>query len=149
MDETSQDYNFGFAPAALEKLRLTGRASFEKLVDMVLDPSTVFQDLSAEDAAKVGSWMREMARDAGIETLRGFFEGIVNDDDRHLVPEIAATGLLLVSSLGKEVPTQTGLYLRKNLPQALPVEFPDADHFFPVTRPAIVNELMEGFLATV
>lgn len=149
VDETSRDYNFGFPPIVLEKFRSASREGIEQLADMVLDPTTVFQDLSAEDALKVGSWMREMAHDAGIETLRGFFEGIVNDDDRHLIPKIMAPALLLASSLGKEVPTQTGLYLRKRLRNALLVEIPDADHFFPVTRPAIVNELIDGFLVTV
>ncbi|KAK5989553.1 Pimeloyl-[acyl-carrier] methyl ester esterase-like protein [Cladobotryum mycophilum] len=141
------DYPFGFSEEVVrDHFIAAAKRGIEEITNAVLDPATVFQDLSSDDAAKVVSWFRKMAHDAGADTLRGFFEIIANDDDRHLVPLIKAPTLLLSSSLGKEVPAQTALYLRQHLQQAKLVEVPDADHFLHVTRSAVVNQLISTFL---
>jgi pimeloyl-ACP methyl ester carboxylesterase len=143
------DYAFGFSDEQINDHFLAAARSggIEALADRVLDPTMVFQDLSSADGAKVDSWFRDMCYNAGVDTLRGFFAHMVNDDDRHLVPLIEAPTLLLSSSLGKEVPAQTALFLRQHLQNARLVEIPDADHFFHVTRPVVVNELISAFLA--
>lgn len=151
-DDTSSDYNFGFSEDSIQNdfvKRMNSNDGLQAICNVVLDPATLFQDLSAEDAAKVSGWTRVMAYNAGLDTLRGFFEHIVHDDDRHLVPQITAPTLLLASSLGKEVPTQTALFLRKHLQHAVLAEVSGAGHFLPVTRPLVVNELIDSFLKTV
>jgi non-heme chloroperoxidase len=70
------------------------------------------------------------------------------DDDRHLVPQILAPKLLISSSLGKEVPSQSRIYLRNHLKKANMVEIPDAGHFSFITRPSLVNALIDGFLSS-
>ncbi|KAJ5620148.1 hypothetical protein N7510_004132 [Penicillium lagena] len=145
------DYPVGFSDAHInDHFVAAGRlGGIKGLTDKVLDPAVVFQDLSTEDAAKVANWFREMSFKAGVNTVLCFFQDIANDDDRELMPLITAPTLLLSSSLGKEVPAQTALYLRQQIRDARLVEIPDADHFFHVTRPVVVNELIMGFLSTL
>jgi pimeloyl-ACP methyl ester carboxylesterase len=143
----SEDFPFGFSDE--DVARFTSAADgrgIEGLTDMVLDPNLVFRDLSMSDVEKVRSWFRTMSLNAGVDTLRGFFEHIVHDDDRHLMPCIAAPTLLISGSLGKEVPSQSALWLRSQIPRSRLAEVPDADHFAFVTRPVVVNGLIDGFL---
>ncbi|KAJ2981770.1 hypothetical protein NQ176_g1823 [Zarea fungicola] len=145
--KNTTDYQFGFTQDVIQNRFLAAAdTSFKCLLDTILEPADVFQDLDHDDIAKVDSWFRAMANTAGIHTVRKFFDDIVNDDDRHLLPAVRARTLLLTPSLGKEVPSQTAMYLKQNLHNAKLVEIPDADHFFNVTRPVIVNELIAGFL---
>ncbi|KAL6889942.1 hypothetical protein GGI43DRAFT_387723 [Trichoderma evansii] len=148
-DEGSADYDFGFSQSYIQNHFVAAAHSsngLRTLTEKILDPSLVFQELSEDERAIIIPWMREMSYMAGIETLCGFFEHIVNDDDRSLVSKVKAKTLLLASSLGKEVPTPTAIYLRQHLPNATLVEVPDSDHFFPVTRPTAVNQLIMSFL---
>lgn len=141
------DYPFGFTEDMLENHFLhAADVSFGYFLDKILDPVIVFQDLDPDDATKVNIWFRAMAHKAGLQTIRRFFDDIANDDDRHLLPMVRARTLLLSASLGQEVPSQTAIYLKQSLPDAKLVEIPNADHFFNVTRPVIVNELIAGFL---
>ncbi|KAH8703384.1 hypothetical protein BGW36DRAFT_457673 [Talaromyces proteolyticus] len=144
------DYTFGFSDTQIQDhfLAAADSGGVEALADAILDPVVVFQDLNASDAEKVSSWFRVMCYNAGLDTLLGFFRGIVNDDDRHWVPFIRAPVLILSSSLGKEVPAQTAMYLRQHIQKSKLVEIPDADHFLHITRPVIVNQLIGGFLAS-
>ena len=62
---------------------------------------------------------------------------------RALLPSILTPTLLLSSTVGQEVPSDVGLYLRQRIPGARLVELPGADHFAFATRPALVNLLIE------
>lgn len=141
------DYQFGFTDEIIRHHFLAAaEKGIEALTAAILDPAVVFQDLNEEDAAKVLAWFQMMSYEAGVTTLRGFFDHIVNDDDRHLVPLIKAPTLLLSASLGKEVPFQAAMYLKQHLKNAHLVEIPGADHFFNVTRPVVVNEVIAAFM---
>jgi len=87
-----------------------------------------------------------MSYNAGANTLLGFFNHISRDDDRHLVPQICAYALI-TGSMSQEVPSQSAVYLRQEIKDARMVEIPDADHFAFITRPVVVNALIEGFLS--
>jgi len=87
-----------------------------------------------------------MSRDAGTDTLLGFFEGISRDDDRDLLPSIKARTLLIAGTIGEEVPTDVALYLRQRIPYARLAEIPGGDHFLFATRPDLVNALIEQAL---
>jgi pimeloyl-ACP methyl ester carboxylesterase len=147
----STDYPFGFSDEQITQhfLSVANDGGIEALTNAVLDPALVFQDLSIDDAGKVKSWLRNMSYNAGLATLRGFFEHMVNDDDRDLVSMIQAPTLLLSSSLGKEVPAQSALFLREHLQNSKLVEIPNADHFFQITRPVVVNDLISAFLESL
>ncbi|UKZ55840.1 hypothetical protein TrVGV298_009664 [Trichoderma virens] len=143
------DYPNGFTEEQLnDHFVAASDRGIEEVTNAILDPAVVFQDLTAEDAYKVASWFRTMAYNAGTDTLNGFFKIMAHDDDRQYVPRVKAPTLLISSSLGKEVPAATALYLRQNLQQAKLVEVPDADHFLHVTRPVVINELIRGFLSS-
>lgn len=143
------DYPYGFTEEQLNNHFVAASdRGIEEVTNAILDPAVVFQDLTAEDASKVISWFRTMSYNAGTDTLNGFFKIMAHDDDRQYVPRVKAPTLLISSSLGKEVPAATALYLRQNLQQAKLVEVPDADHFLHVTRAAIINELISGFLSS-
>jgi pimeloyl-ACP methyl ester carboxylesterase len=145
------DYTWGFTDEQINNHFLSpARADgLQSLLSQVLDPSVVFQELGSDDAETISSWFRVMAEKAGLDTLLGFFEHMVNDDDRHLIPSITAPTLILSSSMGKEVPAQTACYLRGRISNSKLVEIPDADHFFHVTRPVFVNEAIRSFLSTI
>jgi non-heme chloroperoxidase len=95
----------------------------------------------------MGDWVGgAMSRTAGTDTLMGFFEGIARDDDRHLLGSVATPTLAVTSGLGREVPSDVGLYLRGHIAESWLVELPGADHFVFATRPRLVNELLAQFL---
>jgi pimeloyl-ACP methyl ester carboxylesterase len=145
------DYAWGFTNEQINNNFLSAARAdgLQGLLRQVLDPSVVFEDLSSGDAETISHWFRGMAEKAGLDTLLGFFEHMVNDDDRHLIPLITAPTLIISSSMGKEVPAQTACYLRGRIGNSKLVEIPDADHFFHVTRPVFVNEVVRSFLSTI
>ena len=79
--------------------------------------------------------------------MRGFFDGISTDDDRGLMHRIDMPALIISSTGGKEVPSEVGLYLRKQLPNANLAELPGVDHFSFATRPTIINALIQDFIS--
>ena len=140
-----EDWAWGFSDDGIARFTaMAGEGGIEGLTDAVLDPGLVFKDLSAADGAKLAAWFRSMSLSAGVDTLMGFFTGIANDDDRDLLPRIAARTLLISSTLGEEVQTGVALFCRRRMPDALLAELPDTDHFAFATRPALVNALIEG-----
>ena len=144
-----EDWGWGFSDEAIAAFtKAAADGGIKGLTEAVLDPETVFRDLPLDDAQQVISWFEEMSYNAGTSTLLGFFNHISLDDDRHLVPQILAPTLLISGSLGKEVPSQSGLYLRNHLKKATMVEIPDAGHFSFITRPLLVNALIDGFLSS-
>ncbi|MCW2626019.1 alpha/beta hydrolase [Mycobacterium sp.] len=107
---------------------------------------TVFRDVGRHEAQGLREWFGAMSRTAGTDTLMGFFEGIARDDDRHLLGSVATPTLVVTSGLGREVPSDVGLYLRAHIAESCLVELPGADHFVFATRPRLVNELLAQFL---
>jgi pimeloyl-ACP methyl ester carboxylesterase len=89
-----------------------------------------------------------MSRSAGTDTLMGFVEGISRDDDRHLLQSIATSTLVVSSAIGREVPSDVGLYLRERIGKSCLVEIPGAGHFVFATRPLLLNMLLAQFLST-
>jgi pimeloyl-ACP methyl ester carboxylesterase len=143
-----EDWPWGFSEEAIESFTsAAARDGIRGITAAVLDPSVVFRELSSVDAQKVKAWFEKMSHNAGTKTLLGFFNHISRDDDRHLVPQILAPTLLITGSMSQEVPSQSAMYLRQNIKDARMVEIPDADHFAFITRPVIVNALIEGFLS--
>ena len=142
------DWPWGFSDDAINQfISSADNDGIDGITSMILDPAVVFRDLSRDDAEKVVSWFRQMSVKAGIQTLFGFFKHISLDDDRHLMSSIVAPTLLISGSLGQEVPSQSGLYLRQEIKRAQLVEIPDADHFSFITKPIIINPLIDGFLS--
>ena len=143
-----EDWPWGFSEEAIGSFTsAAAKGGIKGLTAAVLDPSIVFQDLFYADAQKVKAWFEKMSFNAGTNTLLGFFNHISRDDDRYLLPLIHAPTLLISGSMGQEVPSQSAVYLRRELKDARMVEIPDADHFMFITRPFIVNALIEGFLS--
>jgi non-heme chloroperoxidase len=73
---------------------------------------------------------------------------VSRDDDRDLLHSITAPTLLVSSGIGREVPSEVGLYLRRQINRSCLVEIPGADHFVFATRPRLVNLLLAQFLAS-
>lgn len=124
------DWPWGFSDELMDQFTTAAaRGGIEDITDMILNPDIVFRDLSHDDAQKVIYWFRQMSLKAGVQTLLGFFNHISRDDDRHMMSSIYAPTLLISGSLGQEVPSQSGLYLRQKIPDARLVELSGADHF--------------------
>ncbi|MDX6356019.1 MAG: non-heme chloroperoxidase [Streptomyces sp.] len=141
------DWPLGFTAEGIARFGEVAReGGIEALTDLVLDPDKVFRDVPPEEEARLGEWFRTMSRDAGTDTLLGFFEGISRDDDRNLLPSIKARTLLIAGTIGAEVPTDVALYLRQRIPYARLAEIPGGDHFLFATRPDLVNALIEQAL---
>jgi non-heme chloroperoxidase len=142
-----EDWPWGFSDEGIDHfVRPLRERGIEGITDAVLEPQTVFRDLPVEDARRLGDWFRPMSLAAGGDTLLGFFDGISHDDDRHLLGRIEAQTLLIAGTIGKEVPTGVGLYLRQAIRNARLVELPGVDHFSFATRPDMVNALIDDFL---
>jgi non-heme chloroperoxidase len=143
------DWPWGFDDAIIDLFVQTAReGGIEALTDLVLDPATVFRDVGENETHRLKEWFDKMSRSAGTDTLMGFFDGISRDDDRHLLGSIATSTLVLTSGIGREVPSDVGLYLRGRIAKSWLVEIPGADHFVFATRPRLVNELLAQFLFT-
>jgi non-heme chloroperoxidase len=141
------DWPWGFNDADIDRFIRTARDDgIEGLTELVLDPATVLRDVGRHEAHRLKEWFGAMSRTAGTDTLMGFFDGIARDDDRYLLGSVATPTLLVTSGLGREVPSEVGLYLRRNIPQSWLVEIPGAHHFVFATRPRLVNELLAHFL---
>ncbi|MDT5264616.1 MAG: non-heme chloroperoxidase, partial [Mycobacterium sp.] len=141
------DWPWGFDDAGIDRFVQIGReGGIEALTDVILEPGTVFHDVGRREAQGLREWFGAMSRTAGTDTLMGFFEGISRDDDRHLLSSIATPTLVVTSGLGREVPSDVGLYLRGHIAESWLVELPGADHFVFATRPRLVNELLAQFL---
>jgi len=141
------DWPWGFDDAGIDRFVRIGRdAGIEALTDVILDPGTVLRDVGPHEAHRLKEWFGAMSRTAGTDTLMGFFERISRDDDRHLLGSIATPTMLVTSGLGREVPSDVGLYLRGHIAESWLVELPGADHFVFATRPRLVNELLAQFL---
>ncbi|ONI79088.1 hypothetical protein BWI15_00135 [Kribbella sp. ALI-6-A] len=141
---------WGFDEAGIAHFVDAGRkGGIEAITDAVLDRDLVFRDLSPADATEVQQWFRTMSLRAGLDTLLGFFEGIAYDDDRRYLALIEADTLLLVSTMGQEVPSAVGLYLRQHIRRSRLVELPSADHFVFATRPQLTNLLIAQHLLSV
>jgi non-heme chloroperoxidase len=141
------DWPWGFSDEAIDKFTsAAARDGIEGMTNKILDPTVVFRDLSHSDAENVVRWFCQMSYKAGVQTLLSFFDHVSRDDDRHLMSSIDAPTLLISGLLGQEVPSQSGLYLRQEIPHARLVEVPDADHFLFITRPRVINQLVDGFL---
>ncbi|PMD37485.1 alpha/beta-hydrolase [Hyaloscypha variabilis F] len=144
-----EDWPWGFSEEAIGLFTsAAARDGIRGITAAVLNPSVVFRELSSVEAQKVKAWFEKMSHNAGTKTLLGFFNHISRDDDRHLVPQILAPTLLITGSMSQEVPSQSAMYLRQKIKDARMVEIPDADHFAFITRPVIVNALIEGFLSS-
>ena len=129
-------------------VRTARDGGIEAITDLLLDPATVFRDVGEDQAHRLKQWFAEMSRSAGTDTLMGFVEGISRDDDRHLLPAITTPTMLVTSGLGREVPSDVGLYLRAHIAESWLVEIPGADHFVFATRPRLLNVLLAQFLST-
>ncbi|MFJ6569736.1 alpha/beta fold hydrolase [Streptomyces sp. NPDC091292] len=141
------DWPWGFTDEGIAHFTDAARdGGIEALTDAVLEPSLVFRDVDAEEAGRLVEWFRPMSLHAGVATLLGFFDGISRDDDRALLPLIRARVLVVAATIGQEVPSDVGLYLRTHVPGARLVEIPGADHFVFATRPALINQLIEQVL---
>lgn len=141
------DWPWGFDDAGIDRLVRLGReAGIEALTDVILEPGTVFRDVGRREAQGLREWFGAMSRTAGTDTLMGFFEGISRDDDRHLLSSIATPTMVVASGMGREVPSDVGLYLSGHIAESWLVELPGADHFVFATRPRLVNELLAQFL---
>src|ERR1700738_160963 len=124
------DWPWGFDDAGIDRFVQIGReGGIEALTDVILEPGTVFRDVGPHEAQGLREWFGAMSRTAGIDTLIGFFEGIARDDDRHLLGSVATPTLVVTSGLGREVPSDVGLYLRAHIAESCLVELPGADHF--------------------
>ncbi|MEU9332895.1 alpha/beta hydrolase [Streptomyces sp. NPDC048290] len=146
---TGPDWPYGFQEPTIERFTaLAAHGGIEALTDALLDPKVVFADVPQRRAEDLGAWFREMSRQAGVDTLLGFFESIARDDDRALLPRITVPTLLLASALGQEVPTGVARWMRDTIPDARLAELPGADHFAFATRPEAVNHLLDTFLTT-
>ncbi|MDT5323400.1 MAG: non-heme chloroperoxidase [Mycobacterium sp.] len=141
------DWPWGFDDAGIDRFVQIGReGGIEALTDVILEPGTVFHDVGRREAQDLRNWFGAMSRTAGTDTLMGFFEGIARDDDRHLLGSVTTPTMLVTSGLGREVPSDVGLYLRGHIAESWLVELPGADHFAFATRPRLVNELLAHFL---
>jgi non-heme chloroperoxidase len=124
----STDWPWGFDDAGIDRFVETAReGGIEALTDLLLDPATVLRDVGRHEAHSLKEWFGVMSRAAGTDTLMGFFEGISRDDDRHLLPAVTTPTMLVTSGLGREVPSDVGLYLRAHIPESWLVEIPGAD----------------------
>jgi pimeloyl-ACP methyl ester carboxylesterase len=142
------DWPWGFDDAGIDRFVQIGReGGIEALTDVILEPGTVFHDVGRREAQDLRNWFGAMSRTAGTDTLMGFFEGIARDDDRHLLGSVTTPTMLVTSGLGREVPSDVGLYLRGHIAESWLVELPGADHFAFATRPRLVNELLAQFLS--
>jgi non-heme chloroperoxidase len=54
--------------------------------------------------------------------------------------------MLVTGGLGREVPSDVGLYLRAHIQKSWLVEIPGTDHFVFAARPRLVNELLAQFV---
>ncbi|MCW2629423.1 alpha/beta hydrolase [Mycobacterium sp.] len=143
------DWPWGFDDATINQLVRTARdGGIEAITDLLLDPATVFRDVGEDQAHRLKQWFAEMSRSAGTDTLMGFVEGISRDDDRHLLRSIATSTLVVSSAIGREVPSDVGLYLRERIGKSCLVEIAGADHFVFATRPLLLNMLLAQFLST-
>lgn len=143
------DWPWGFSDADMARFETIRRErGIEGLTDAVLDPGNVFRDLSPKDAERLTAWFRPMSLTAGAETLMGFFDSISFDDDRELMSRIAAPTLLISGTIGREVPSDVSLFLRREIPGSKLVELPGVDHFSFATRPDLVNGLIDDMRRT-
>ena len=141
------DWPWGFTDAGIAHFTdALDSNGIEGITDAVLDPHLVFRDLSHSDALRLAAWFRPMSLQAGGNTVRGFFDIMSRDDDRHFLPQIKAETLVITGLLGQEVPSQVGLYVREHIPNAKLVELAGADHFAFATRAPIINGLIEDFV---
>lgn len=144
---TGPDWPWGFNDASIDRFVETAReGGIEALTDLVLDPATVLRDVGRHEAHHLKESFAAMSRAAGTDTLMGFFDGISRDDDRHLLPAITTPTMLVTSGLGREVPSDVGLYLRAHIQESWLAEIPGADHFVFATRPRLVNDLLAQFV---
>lgn len=140
------DWPWGFSDEGIDHfVRPLRERGIEGITDAVLDPDTVFRDLSVADAKRLRDWFRPMSLQAGPDTLMGFFDGISRDDDRHLLGSVQASTLLIVGTVGQEVPTDVGLFIRQNIRKARLIELPGVDHFSFATRPDLINAIIDDF----
>ncbi len=144
----SPDWPHGFSGADVSRFTdAATRGGMDPITDLMLDPATVFTDVSSTRAIELVHRFSEMSRRAGVETLLAFFENVARDDDRALLPGIQAPTLLMTSTLGQKVPSGAALHMRATIPDSLLAELPGADHFAFATRPELVNQLLDAFRA--
>jgi pimeloyl-ACP methyl ester carboxylesterase len=86
-----------------------------------------------------------MSLNAGADTLRGFFDKISRDDDRHPPPVISAPTVLISGTPSQEVPSEVGLYMRRHIAKARLVELPGVDHFAFASHASLINASIEAF----
>lgn len=79
--------------------------------------------------------------------MRGVFESIAHDDDRHVRPRIKAETLVISALLGQEVPSEVGMYVRNHVPNARLVDLAGADHFAFASRAQVINGVVEDFIS--
>ncbi len=145
--ERGPNWPYGFDDAGVARFTDLARdGGIAALTDAVLDPDVVFRDVEAEEAERLRRRFAASSERAGVRTLLGFFDGISHDDDRALLPQIAAETLIIASAIGQEVPSEVALYMRDRIPRAHLIELPGVDHFAFATRPRLINELIDQVL---
>ncbi|WP_216898315.1 alpha/beta fold hydrolase [Nocardia alni] len=143
------DWPNGFSGAEMSRfIDAATRGGIDPVMDLLLDPATVFTDVSPARAIELGDRFREMIRSAGVDTLLAFFESVALDDDWTLLRDIQAPTLVMTSTLGRKAPSGAALHMRTTIPHALLAELPGADHFAFATRPELVNQLLDAFRTT-
>jgi non-heme chloroperoxidase len=141
-----EDWPWGFDDSTLAGfIDYLENRDYADVIDSLLERALV--ELDTSDRMVLRGRFQTMASSTSKETLAGFFCNIANDDDRELMKKINVPTLILTSSLGKEVPPDVGLFLRKEIPQSHLIEIPGVDHFFFATAPKLVNALIEQFLS--
>ncbi len=143
------DWPWGFDADGIARFtRLLESGEIQAATDAILDPRRAFRDVPRWKADDLVAFFTPMSLHAGSGTLLGFFDGIAGDDDRDLLGSIGCPTLLIASALGQEVPIEVALFMRQRIPRARLIELAGADHFAFVTRPALVNGLIEDFWRT-
>lgn len=141
------DWRHGFDEKGINKfIDAASEGGIEALTAMVLNRGVVFKDLNIADGMKLKRWFESMSFNAGLDTVLKFFTDISFDDDRKAMADISSPTLLITGSMGEEVPSGTGAFLRQGISNSRLVELAGADHFLFATKPYIVNPIIDEFL---
>lgn len=144
---SQDDWQGGFDKASLEKIvsEIDNAKTDDDIYQMLLDAS-MNEKGNDEKMAALKKYYMKLANTAGRETVRAFFTDIAYDDDRALLAKICVPTLIISSRLGKEVPSDTALYLRQQIKNAQLFEINDIDHFAYATKKNLINDVIKQFV---
>lgn len=142
----TKDWPYGFDQTTIDLMikKINQLELIDDVWNLLSKPAMKESCLSG--VAKLKTWFKSMAEQAGRDTIKAFFTNIVYEDVRDLLPNIDLPTLIISSRLGQEVPSDTAIYMRQKLKNSQLVEINGIDHFAFATQTELINRIINQFI---